>query len=164
MVHAMTTSVTMSLLWDGVCSYNNEGSDDTITHYCRRAKPISDEEADEREYRMALEASSPGNILDFLWEWGMMNALNWKKVRLWKLAEFVENAKRHLEPLATITLMSYSKAEQGSEVTELFNYFRERLGPVSAGKVLHILQPKLFVPWDRFIREVLDVDYYRDGK
>jgi hypothetical protein len=42
-----------------------------------------------------------------------------------------------------------------SKVIEAFDRLRGKIGPTCASKVLHILQPELFVPWDNDIRQKL---------
>jgi len=42
-----------------------------------------------------------------------------------------------------------------SKIIETFDSLRGKIGPTCASKVLHLLQPELFVPWDNDIRQKL---------
>jgi hypothetical protein len=161
----MEKSLTYSLLWEGVCSYNNHGGYWPIEHYCTKAEPISETETDEPEYRAALRTKSPPDIEKYLRVWGMGRVLGKKRISTQGLAEIIHEGKNKLPPLANVTLSSYSREKNADAVKEIFEVFRRQLGPVAPGKILHILQPEMFVPWDGLVREVQHVykhDY--DGK
>lgn len=164
-MNSQCRELTVSLLWKGVCSYNNADSNEPIFHYCRDRRPVSVEDSDEAEYRSALTSKSARDIFAFLRKWGMSRVLGKKKIDSFRLGELLRESEDKFRILKGATLVSYSRETVGTQVKLVFDFFREQLGPVAPGKIIHILQPELFPPWDGWVRGLMGVkDHYSDSR
>ncbi len=158
------------LLRLGICSYNNLESNAAQKRHivsndnclCVDNFPLSDEYG-EPEYKEALESREGSEIFGFLCESGMMPRPLWENYRIKmpsQLWEIVSPAVRVVEPLNGIKLEEMEPVKHKNQVSEAFNFLKDKLGPVCGAKVLHVLVPNLFVPWDTDIREHYELNVY----
>lgn len=63
-----------------------------------------------------------------------------------------------VDGLGALKLNTQMEAAVRRKIGDVFGQLRVAIGPVSASKVLHILKPELFVPWDTDIRRLYNVD------
>jgi hypothetical protein len=157
----------LETLREGICSYNNvesalgirRGKSTGATCLCNEF-PLSDE-YDELEYRLAMERKGPVEIFGFLCEWGMMPRPLSERYGITKPSQLWEKVLPTLRSVDSITEFSLDSELDPSTRTRIGNVFsqlRNAIGPVSASKVLHVLKPDLFVPWDTKIRGYYNLD------
>ncbi len=160
----------------GVCSYNNLESNHAERRHlvssdkclCVDSFPLSDE-FDEPEYRLALSKKGHVEIFGFLCEQGMMPRPLYDtfKIRMpSQVTEITQPAKRLVDALVGVRLNQLESIKHKAQVSEAYNFLKEKLGPICASKMLHVLGPDIFVPWDNEIREhyglnVYDQDYFK---
>lgn len=158
------------LLRLGVCSYNNLESNGAQRRHvisndkclCVDNFPLSSE-YDEPEYRAAIESKGAIEVFGFLCESGMMPRPLWESHRIKmpsQLSEIVGPAIRVVEPVGNVKLEELEPVKHKIQVSEAFNFLKDKLGPIAATKVLHVLNPDLFVPWDTDIREYYQLNVY----
>ncbi len=166
----------MMLLRLGICSYNNLESNAAQKRHavsnekclCVDSFPLSDD-YDEPEYRSALESKGAIEIFGYLCEVGMMPRPLLESFRISKPSELggiVNPALRVVEPLRGVKIEEMESVKHKTAVFEAFNFLKDRVGHVCATRILHVLSPDLFVPWDNDVREhyglsVYDQDYYK---
>lgn len=95
-------------------------------------------------------------IKRFLIKWGkMQRVINEKKAPEWKngLAELIQANSQRLNDLKTVDLSDVELSRLESDIKELYESFKEALGGtgVGAAKVLHLISPSFFTPWDNAI-------------
>ena len=173
---APSVSLTVTALRLGVCSYNNIESNHAERRHivssnrclCIDGFPLSDE-YDEPEYRLALKTRGSVEIFGFLCEQGMLPRPLYDnfKIRMpSQLIEIIQPAKRLVEAVAGVKLLELESIKHKSQISDAFNFLKDKLGPVCSAKVLHLLGPELFVPWDNEIRDsfqlnIYDQDYFK---
>jgi hypothetical protein len=166
----------MMLLRMGICSYNNLESHAAQKRHvvsndkclCVDVFPLPDD-YDEPEYRSALESKGSIEIFGYLCETGMMPRPLLESFRIKMPSELdgiVGPALRVVEPLRGTKLEELESVKHKPAVFEAFNFLKDKVGPIASTKVLHVLVPDLFVPWDSDTKEhyslnVYDQDYYK---
>lgn len=158
----------LTVLKEGICSYNNlESTAVSRRHTQPRATCLCREfplsaTYDEPEYRAALVAKGSTEIFGFLCEWGMMPTPLWVRYRIGKpsqLWEKISPVRNMLDTLLEVNVESFSfEPGNQTQIVTPFRLLRKSIGPVCASKVLHVLSPRLFVPWDTDIRKLYDLD------
>jgi len=164
------------LLKMGVCSYNNlESNGAQMRHslsndkcLCMDSFPLSDS-YDEPEYRAALEGKTGIEIFSFLCESGMNPRPLWDSYKIKmpsQLSAIVRPAIRVVEPLMDLKLENLEEVKHKNQIIESYNFLKEKVGPLCATDILHVLAPELFVPWDDTIMAHYgltnyDQDYYK---
>ncbi len=145
----------INVLRQAVCCYNNLDIGRVPACLCSSFPLPQNEEFDELEWRLAVERRGPVEVFAFLCEWGMMPTLlrHYHIRRPSQLWPKVQAAVPLLDELRAVELSDFSREIHGPRVCAAFQGLRERIGPVSASKVLHVLHPGLFVPWDNKITE-----------
>ncbi len=153
----------------GVCSYNQEGEIECV---CDNLPLPDTEEWNETEYRLALVRKGHVEIFGFLCEWDMGPTLfnKYGVSRPSQLKDRMRPVGTILSRLQGVELSAFSDSAHGADVAQAFNALRrpdskrEGIGITSPSKVLHILLPELFVPWDQDIRAAYGVDEGLDGE
>ena len=83
-----------------------------------------------------------------------------------QLSEITQPAKRLGEVLQGVKLLELESIKHNRQVSDAYNFLKDKIGPICAAKILHFLGPDLFVPWDNEIRDsfglnVYDQDYFK---
>ncbi len=164
------------LLKKGVCAFNN-GDRDPSECVCEKGFPIplpqSSSKDSERAYFDAVQENYylPGSrerwkdadsLLRFLLAYGMARVMPPKEQRRKMLVESVSIVRPHLSKLEKLDLMHADledvKLRQIAKtiyrsINSGMRTKRIQHNATVVGKILHILQPRLFVIWDDKIRE-----------
>ena len=164
------------LLRMGICSYNNlESNGAQMRHMvssdqclCMDSFPLS-ESYDEPEYRAALESKNGVEIFSFLCESGANPRPLWDSFKIKmpsQLWAIVSPAIRVVEPLKNLKLEDLEAVKHKNQIVESYSFLKDKVGPVCASDILHVLAPELFVPWDDMIKSHYgftdyDQDYYK---
>ena len=145
----------------------------------RRNNEEYKENSDYRKYVKAMSEINLGSITEnevekiikrFLIDWGkMQRVLSEKKRPGWtkRLANLIQANSRRLNNLKILNL-SDSDLELGNyekEIENCYEAFKEVVKPVAAAKVLHLICPQFFPPWDNAIHDAtLSEDIEMGGK
>ena len=93
----------------------------------------------------------------FLLEWGWMrrvirapNRIGWQK----QLAAKIRDLCAPLTNYREVDLNGQVLTPHKTTIIECYDSFRPIVGPTSAAKVLHLLAPNFFPPWDETIRDL----------
>lgn len=122
----------------------------------------------EEVYRECLEKMKKVNLKDisengvheivrrFLYDWGKMNRVleqrkGWEK----KLANLIWQESDCLEGFRRRFLEQEDLAKFKDDVDRLYEGFKGVLGKVAAAKVMHLICPDFFPPWDNDIERVV---------
>jgi hypothetical protein len=87
----------------------------------------------------------------FLVEWGWMSrVLGHPRYNGWqtKLAATIRNHAVDLKSARALDLANQELSSNRSAIKDCYNSFRTDVGPTSAAKVLHLVAPNYFPPWD----------------
>jgi len=162
-------AVTLDRIRKGVCSYNQEGE---VSCFCDSFPLPDSEEWSEPEYRLALERRGHVEIFGFLCEWDMTVA-HFRHYWLTKPSQLrsrIRPVHAILSRLEGVDLATFSESAHGADIAEAFDALRrpdskrDGIGITSPSKVLHILMPNLFVPWDADIRRFYGVSEEPEGE
>ena len=108
-----------------------------------------------RENPQEMDENTARRIIrPFLASWGRMGRnveredFNWSK-----LVEAIKNQKQNLDRLNEERLLSVRFEKVANNVKEIYDGLKvKHLGPTGISKILHLLNPELFVMWDEDIR------------
>lgn len=105
-----------------------------------------------------ITAEQVESIVDrFLLDWGNMGrVINDHRRTGWqaKLAEMIRHRSGFLASVGALDLSGQNLAPNRSAIEDCYNSFCWVVGPTSAGKVLHLMAPSYFPPWDNYIRDL----------
>lgn len=93
-------------------------------------------------------------IRGYLYDWGNMHwVLKRERYRGWelRLGELVIKHSGKLKMFRNKNLVETDLRMHENEIKELYNSFRQVVGPTSAVKILHIICPNFFPLWDNDI-------------
>lgn len=99
----------------------------------------------------------PADVKDvirmFLLQWGQMaRTINRKGTEWDKLCNNITGRAKAFRRLQNIEILTFGQSDE-QYVAELYNAIHvKNIGATSISKILHVLNPKLFVPWDVEIR------------
>jgi len=116
------------------------------------------ENQQELDERMARRIIRP-----FLASWGRMGRNVERQNFDWRrLVEAIENQRQNLDKLKKGTILSIRLDKVASIIKEVYNGTKIRhLGPTGISKMLHLLNPELFVMWDNNIRRKIGKKPFR---
>ncbi len=133
-----------------VRNFRNEPERSAYDDGCQRIQPID---------LSRITADEATKIIEpFLVKWGWMARVvhnpsrkGWHKL----LAEKIRDHSKFLTSTRALDLSGKDLISERSEIESCYNSFRTVIGPTSAAKVLHLMAPNFFPPWDNAISELV---------
>lgn len=111
-----------------------------------------------KDYQKLNEIIARRIIRPFLANWGRMGRNVERQDFDWQLlVEVIKNQRGNLDKLRRETILDVRLGEVASIIKAVYDGMKVRhLGPTGISKVLHLLNPELFVMWDLDIRRKIN--------